>query len=164
MTGLRIEAHHTTDRPDPGSGRRLAAGFVTQGGSFVLLLPFLLVPVFPSMWNKPVYGGWLVLYACCGLLFLADLGMHGRATAALRLSWARGDAAGFLRLPHGGLGACAALTAAWTVVLLAFVAVVDVPALLDATHVEPVTQVLMPGWLRGQHACAAPVTDRGRRG
>lgn len=135
----------TTTPPDPsppaGLLRRLAAGAGAQGLANVVLLAgqLLSVPVLLGAWGADAYADWLVLSAAAGLLALADLGLHGHLSNALRAAWARGDEAGGRRILQSGLGVYAALTGGLALLVgvaaLAMAAqLVDGPALLGVAR------------------------------
>lgn len=130
---------------EPGLARRLALGFGAQGMTLVLLtlLQFLLVPAFLSAWPTALYADWLVLYAAAGLLSLADFGLQGYFTNALRLAWACGRAARFHRVLGTGLAAYALLVAALAGTVLAAGAAADLPALLGVTALAEASAVLL---------------------
>lgn len=130
---------------EQGVAQRVAYGAGAQGISFALstLLQILMVPVFLSAWDHEVYADWLVLSAVVGLFSLADLGLQGYTTVAMRIAWARGDADGFHRALHVGLGAYAALMAVWTLVLLACALWVDLRGLLGLDHLQAVPETFV---------------------
>ncbi|MBM3599654.1 MAG: hypothetical protein FJX35_15700 [Alphaproteobacteria bacterium] len=85
---------------------RLLAGFGAQGFSIVVRLAqqIIMVPLFLGAWSATVYQEWLILVAATSFLGLLDLGLHYYLANQLLISWSAGDAAGFQRIFHLGLG------------------------------------------------------------
>lgn len=128
---------------DGGLKRRLASGIGAQGVTFALMLvlQFLIVPVYLSRWTTDVYADWLVLQATTNLLLMADLGFQGHLTNGLRLSWARGDAGRFRRIVRAGLGAYAILMALGAALFVALAD--DVATALNLRALHSATPVLI---------------------
>lgn len=136
---------HPSPSPPAGILRRLAAGIGAQGLSSAVLLAgqLLSVPALLGAWGADAYADWLVLAAAAGLLALADFGLHGHFSNALRAAWARGDEAGGRRILQTGLGAYAALTAVLAAATAAAVAALDAPVLLGVVRLEDAGATLL---------------------
>lgn len=137
----------TLPSPSPPAGilRRLATGIGAQGLSSAVVLAgqLLSVPALLGAWGADAYADWLVLAAAAGLLALADCGLHGHFSNALRAAWARGDEAEGRRILQSGLGVYATLTAVLAAGAVAAVAALDAPALLGVARLEDADAALL---------------------
>lgn len=80
--------------------RRISAGFVATGSSFVIgtATTLLLLPLYLRAWSTVMYGEWMALSAMVYYLQNCDFGLTAATLNAATMSYARGDRVEFNRV------------------------------------------------------------------
>jgi O-antigen/teichoic acid export membrane protein len=107
-----------------GVVRRVSAGFVATGSSFVIgtSATLLLLPLYLRAWSTVMYGEWMALSAMAYYLQNCDFGLTAATLNAATMSYARGDRAEFDRVRDTAwaISATVSTTAFLCVVLAAY--------------------------------------------